>query len=824
MELGRTRRLRWAASRGRRRRRGGPDRRNGGRHRAALPVATVPHGRSARGRRRRGRPPGPADGDLHRDRRSRPAQPAGRQRPPVRAGPAGRDAHVHDLGRRRPGTADRRARPAGRGRRAPVREPDLAVGQPHPAGHEHHPARHHHPGRRPARLGLVQLGSRASPAPFTPVPSDSLPGVPPTPQQLGRRILAAIGPTTVVSVRDNVTVAGQPAYQLVLAPKDSRSLIGQVTIAIDARHSLPLRVQVFARGASSPAVQAGYTALSFGAPAASNFTFTPPPGAKVKTINVPAPPPRHPVPRPPGAAPGMSAGPGPGRNVRIDPATGRPEPGSGTSGEPGHHPAVVGTGWLSVLVVPPSVAAATAQTPVPVYDDGGHVVAYASPSATVPTATPFSAAPGRPGRAAGAAEGRHPGARRLGQRPPAAHAACCRSCSPARAPCWRARSRPRSCTPTPPRSSERSRTRTRPPRTRRRARPRRPTRSASAGAPAVTPPAATAQAARQRQAWGPDGDPAAAARPAAAIVTARPDQAVPERPARRRRPEPGGPVRRRCTASSGRTARARPRPSGCCSAWSIRPAASTSCSARPCPRRPSPCCRGSGRWSRGRPSTRSCPAGPTWPGATRPTGPPTRRTAAARIGAALDLVGLGETGGKHYRAYSLGMKQRLAIAAGLLRPRDLLILDEPTNGLDPQGTREVRALIRQIAADGDDRVRVLAPAGRGRADLLARRGHAGRAAGLRGHASTSCAAGAPPGSGSGRRTRSSPPACWPTSSWPTSRPATAEVSAQLGDEQPEDICARLVHAGVRVAGLESPRPSLEDLFVELTGEGFDVSG
>ena len=46
------------------------------------------------------------------------------------------------------------------------------------------------------------------------------------------------------------------------------------------------------------------------------------------------------------------------------------------------------------------------------------------------------------------------------------------------------------------------------------------------------------------------------------------------------------------------------------------------------------------------------------------------------------------------------MKQRLAIAAALLTPRDLIILDEPTNGLDPQGTREVRTLVRQIAADG----------------------------------------------------------------------------------------------------------------------------
>jgi hypothetical protein len=228
---------------------------------------------------------------------------------------------------------------------------------------------------------------------FRAVPSTSPPGLPPTPQQLGRRILAAIGPTTVVSVRDNVTVAGQPAYQLALAPKDSRSLIAQVTIAIDARHSLPLRVQVYARGASRPAVQAGYTSLSFGAPAVSNFTFTPPPGATVKTINVPAPPPRPRLRGRPGgaSAPGVSAGPGPSRNVRIDPATGRPEPGSGMSGGHGDQGRVVGTGWLSVLVVPPSVAAASAQTSVPVYDDGGHVVAYASGPATVPAATPYSA-------------------------------------------------------------------------------------------------------------------------------------------------------------------------------------------------------------------------------------------------------------------------------------------------------------------------------------------------------------------------------------------------------------------------------------------------
>ena len=50
--------------------------------------------------------------------------------------------------------------------------------------------------------------------------------------------------------------------------------------------------------------------------------------------------------------------------------------------------------------------------------------------------------------------------------------------------------------------------------------------------------------------------------------------------------------------------------------------------------------------------------------------------------------------------YSLGMRQRLGLAAALLQPRELLVLDEPTNGLDPQGTREVRTLVSELAADG----------------------------------------------------------------------------------------------------------------------------
>ncbi len=66
----------------------------------------------------------------------------------------------------------------------------------------------------------------------------------------------------------------------------------------------------------------------------------------------------------------------------------------------------------------------------------------------------------------------------------------------------------------------------------------------------------------------------------------------------------------------------------------------------------------------------------------------------------LHRVHLGEAADRRFKNYSLGMKQRLGIAAAILHDPELIILDEPTNGLDPQGTREVRELIPELAAEG----------------------------------------------------------------------------------------------------------------------------
>ena len=75
------------------------------------------------------------------------------------------------------------------------------------------------------------------------------------------------------------------------------------------------------------------------------------------------------------------------------------------------------------------------------------------------------------------------------------------------------------------------------------------------------------------------------------------------------------------------------------------------------------------------------------------------RCPAGRIATTLDLVGLSGTGAKRAAQFSLGMKQRLAIAVALLHEPTLLVLDEPTNGLDPQGIIEMRQLLERLNAE-----------------------------------------------------------------------------------------------------------------------------
>jgi ABC-2 type transport system ATP-binding protein len=77
-----------------------------------------------------------------------------------------------------------------------------------------------------------------------------------------------------------------------------------------------------------------------------------------------------------------------------------------------------------------------------------------------------------------------------------------------------------------------------------------------------------------------------------------------------------------------------------------------------------------------------------------------KRRDSAEIDRVLDLVGLGRRAKQKFKAYSLGMKQRLALAATMLGDPELVILDEPANGLDPEGMREIREIIRGLGERG----------------------------------------------------------------------------------------------------------------------------
>jgi ABC-2 type transport system ATP-binding protein len=193
----------------------------------------------------------------------------------------------------------------------------------------------------------------------------------------------------------------------------------------------------------------------------------------------------------------------------------------------------------------------------------------------------------------------------------------------------------------------------------------------------------------------------------------------------------------------------------------------------------------------------------------------------------LQTVGLLGRERDKVKTYSTGMKQRLAIASALLREPEVLILDEPTNGLDPGGMRDVRALIRRLNEDGltiflsshllaevEQLCNRVAVIGHGR--LLAEGTIAEVVGGDNGrpkyrlvvddaksalrvleggaHATSASVAGPPDGLGG------------------------EEIRLAVGPEGPGPVVRDLVAGGVAVLALVPARPSLEDLFLELTEE------
>jgi outer membrane lipoprotein-sorting protein len=170
-----------------------------------------------------------------------------------------------------------------------------------------------------------------------------------TPAELATRFLDAVDPSTDVTIGDPVTVAGRSAYDLILTPDSSSTLVSSVEIAVDADTGLPLSVDVFAEGSSDAAFHVAFSSLSLDAPSADLFDFTPPAGTDVTEKALPS---------------------------RGDaPAAGTATPDAGAHPEP----TVTGTGWDTIVELPAGTDPSSltdspmlSQLTSPV--DGGHVL------------------------------------------------------------------------------------------------------------------------------------------------------------------------------------------------------------------------------------------------------------------------------------------------------------------------------------------------------------------------------------------------------------------------------------------------------------------
>lgn len=108
------------------------------------------------------------------------------------------------------------------------------------------------------------------------------------PEAVADYLMAQIGETTEVSVGKDHMVAGRTAYQLIAQPNAENSLVESVVISVDSETGMALDVKVYSVEQETPAFQVGFESISFDTPDASLFSFTPPPGTTVETMEVPA--------------------------------------------------------------------------------------------------------------------------------------------------------------------------------------------------------------------------------------------------------------------------------------------------------------------------------------------------------------------------------------------------------------------------------------------------------------------------------------------------------------------------------------------------------
>ena len=156
------------------------------------------------------------------------------------------------------------------------------------------------------------------------------------PQRAAADALRELGSSTTVSVSGQSKVAGQSVYELSARPKGGGSTVGEVRIAVDAANGMPLEVRVLPSDGSDPILDVGFSSVSFAAPAADAFTFTPPSGTKVVQQAVPAEEsasPKHPDSNSDNSDSGHNAG----HDAGSDPDL-----------------TVSGSGWSRVWIVKPS--------------------------------------------------------------------------------------------------------------------------------------------------------------------------------------------------------------------------------------------------------------------------------------------------------------------------------------------------------------------------------------------------------------------------------------------------------------------------------------